>query len=78
MASSLYHGGNRRLEVDFQSVAIADRLEEKLAHVAFTRRESGRGPALHRLRKTLVGCGSMAEPPSLAMIRFSRKRWGRR
>jgi predicted pyridoxine 5'-phosphate oxidase superfamily flavin-nucleotide-binding protein len=36
MASILYHDGNRRLQDEFQSRRIADRLEEKLARLAFT------------------------------------------
>jgi hypothetical protein len=34
--SLLYHEGNRRLQDDFDSRRIADRLEHKLARVAFT------------------------------------------
>ena len=32
----MYHEGNRRLQDEFQSRAIADRLEEKLTHTAFS------------------------------------------
>ncbi len=34
--TKLYHEGNRRLQDDFGSRALADRLEEKLARAAFT------------------------------------------
>jgi len=34
--SSLYHEGNRRLQDEFDSRRISDRLEEKLAHTAFS------------------------------------------
>ena len=36
MASILYHDGNRRLQDEFESRRIADRLEERLARTAFT------------------------------------------
>jgi predicted pyridoxine 5'-phosphate oxidase superfamily flavin-nucleotide-binding protein len=36
MPSILYHDGNRRLQDAFESRRIADRLEEKLARIAFT------------------------------------------
>jgi uncharacterized protein len=32
----MYHDGNRRLQDEFESRRIADRLEEKLTHTAFT------------------------------------------
>ena len=35
--SMLYHDGNRRLQDDFDSRRIADRLEEKLARIEFSR-----------------------------------------
>jgi uncharacterized protein len=35
-APSLYHAGNRALQDEFGSRALADRLEQKLAHDAFT------------------------------------------
>lgn len=37
--SSLYHDGNRRLQDAFESRRIADRLEERNAHTAFSERD---------------------------------------
>jgi predicted pyridoxine 5'-phosphate oxidase superfamily flavin-nucleotide-binding protein len=36
MSSIMYHDGNRRLQDEFESRRIADRLEEKLTRTAFT------------------------------------------
>lgn len=38
-ASVMFHDGNRRLQDQFDSRRIADRLEERLTHVAFTEQD---------------------------------------